>query len=124
MSALNEEALRELVAVHADLLNAGEEEADRFVQQQPALDSEAMAYLYLALRLKRMLVPVPVPPPFRRRLRQELLTADDADGSIARHIRRHPVWVGAAAAGSLVPLVGLFLFWRRRQRTHALSNAS
>lgn len=124
MSALSEEALQNILAVHADLLNEGEEEADRFVQQQWGLGPEAMAYLLLALRLKRMLVPVAMPPGFREQLRHDLLAGEGPDDSIVRRIRRHPVWVGAAAAGSLVPLLGLLLFWRRRQRAQALPNAS
>ena len=124
MSKLSEESLRDLLAAHADLLNEDQEEAERFVREQSSLGPETLAYLLLALRLKRMLVPVVVPQQFRRQLREQLLAGGESRGSLIVRMRRHPVWMGAAAAGSLLPLLGLLFFWRRRQRAHGVPSAS
>lgn len=121
---MNDEALPDILAIHADKLNKGELEANRFLQQQEPLPPETAALFALAGRLNGLLRPVQIPAPFRERLRRQLLASQEVEVSVGRRLRRHPFWMGAAAIGSLVPLLGLFIFWRRRQRSHPLPGAA
>ncbi|HSM58672.1 MAG TPA: hypothetical protein VK879_21135 [Candidatus Sulfomarinibacteraceae bacterium] len=125
---MGNDALLDLLSAHADALNQGQESVGRLLRSYPALPPGARPMLALAWQLKQTLVPVPVPPSFRAELRRQLHTAA-GEGRPAPMVvstggRWRPLWMGAAALGSLLPLLGLLLFWRRRQRTHPLAGAT
>lgn len=125
---MDNEALQDLLTAHADALNQGQESVGRLLRSHPALPPGARPLLALAWQLKQTLVPVPVPPSFRVDLRQQLHAAASEDRPAPMVVstggRRRPLWMGAAALGSILPLLGLLLFWRRRQRTHSLAGAT
>ncbi len=138
--ALTQDALLDLLSRHADALNQNERLAARLLQKQrSSLPSDVLALLVLAQQLKRLLVPLGAPQPFRRDLRrrltgarlagpEEILPAIDINSGLPGLARRvgaqaagnRPLLVGAAAVGSLLPLLGLLFFWRKRQRTEPL----
>lgn len=116
---MDNDTLQDLLWAHADALNQGQEDVARLLLSYPSLPPGARPLLALAWQLKRVLAPTPVPEPFKAELQQALLAV--ARGEQAAPVvavgRRRPLWMGAAALGSLLPLLGLLLFWRRRQRT-------
>lgn len=110
-----------ILSTHADRLIEGENIAQRFVQRQASLPPEVVSLLSLAHRVRRVLVPVAVPEPFRRELREELLAHSDKHLAPAPERSLRLLWYSLAAAGSVLPLLGIFV-WRRRRRsdTHTL----
>ncbi len=114
---MNHRDLVELLARHADLLNAGDDRTNTYVRQY-GLSDDAAALLHLARSAKAALKPVDPRIGFQAQLHRELMQADPwytlaTPGRIGRK-----VWVGAATIGSLVSLAGL-VFWFRRQREEA-----
>jgi hypothetical protein len=136
---LTQDALLDLLSRHADALNQNERNALRLLQKQRSpLPSDALALLALARELKQLLVPLGAPQPFRRELRRQLTSTPQVtlagmgnNGRLPDLARRvgaqaagnRPLLVGAAALGSILPLLGLLFFWRKRQRTEPLPGA-
>lgn len=124
---MDNNSLQDLLAAHAEALNQGQEGVSQLLQSYPSLPPNGRPLLALAWQLKRALVPVPVPASFKAELRQSLLSAAGGERQAPMVVGRggrRPLWMGAAAVGSLLPLLGLLLFWRRRQRTHPLAGAT
>jgi hypothetical protein len=121
---LLEEQLLDLLAAHADALNEGEDRADHLLAGSPELPSDIAALFLLALGLKRLLVPLAAPPVFRRRLHDDLTTCREV--TLRTGSQRGPrfLWLGAAAAGSLLPVLGFLFLRRRRQREGELVTAT
>lgn len=113
---MDNKAQIDFLSIHADRLIEGEHRARRFVQQQTALPADMRSLLLLAHRVRQALAPVAVPEPFRRRLRDDLLahSEDYLTADSERSLR--PLWYSLAAAGSVLPLLGIFV-WRRRRRS-------
>ena len=116
---MNYNARLTLLSMHADRLNEGEEQAERFLQRQAPLGPDMLALLSLARRLKQALAPVPVPDPFRAQLRHDLVAYVGETGKVHGSRSRKPLWYSLAAVGSVLPLLGIFV-WRRRRRSHTL----
>lgn len=104
------------LSIHADRLIEGDEQARRFVQKQITLPRDVEGLLSLARRLKRTLVPVPLSEPFRRQLREDLLAHSERHAMSESERSLRPLWYSLAAVGSVLPLVGIFV-WRRRRRS-------
>jgi hypothetical protein len=84
--------------------------------RQP-LDAQAQAVVALVDRVRDVLVPIQPSPAFVHALGQSLLHAAGADRPTLRQRYRGWIWLGLAAAGSLVSLVGLTAYvLRHRQR--------
>lgn len=118
---MDEQARIDLLSTHADRLIQGDEEARRFVQQQTTLSPDMKYLLSLAQRVRRALTPVAVPEPLRRELREDLLAHSEKylatnSGRSLRPRNLRPLWYSLAAAGSVLPLLGIFV-WRRRRRS-------
>ena len=109
---------------YADALNAGPEAAQRLLQQHPAEAAELASLLHLAWQLKQLLVPLAAPAGFKTELRRGLLQTEFRAGDASARAYPRTVWMSAAAIGSLLPLLGLLVFWRRRQRAQALPTPS
>lgn len=120
---MNHDAQLTLLATYADRLNRGEAYADRLLRRHGPLPLELLALLALARRLKRALTPTPVPEPFRTQLQRDLLASYEPAPVPERNRRRRPLWYSLAAVGSVLPLLGIVV-WRRRRRSHTLINAS
>ncbi|HZD11466.1 MAG TPA: hypothetical protein VE553_09000 [Candidatus Binatia bacterium] len=119
MTQMNYNARLTLLSMHADRLNEGEEPAERFLQRQVHLGPDMLALLSLARRLKQALTPVPVPDPFRAQLRDDLVARWGETEARQEGRSRRPLWYSLAAVGSVLPLLGIFV-WRRRRRSHTL----
>jgi hypothetical protein len=101
--------LAEILALHAEALNAGKEQADLLLARYPEQSSELAALLWLARSVQSALVPVKPRPAFSASLRQELARQRPADDDDSRRL----LWWGAAL-GSALSVAGLvFLIIRR-----------
>ena len=109
--------LVELLASHADLLNAGEEQADAYSARYGSRD-EISALFLLARRLKLALAPVSPGAAYREQLYGELAQTPGQIVVSTSPSYGRKVWFGAATVGSLLSLAGL-VFWLRRHRDDA-----
>lgn len=109
-------ARESFLSTHADRLIAGDEHARRFVQQQVYLPPDVTDLLSLARRLKRTLVRVSLSESFRRQLQEDLLAHSGKKMTTESERSLRPLWYSLAAVGSVLPLVGIFV-WRRRRRS-------
>lgn len=104
-----------LLSAHADRLNEGLAAADSFIRRQGGLAPDMAALLSLARRLKQTLVPVAAPEPFRTQLYNELVIHSELSYSTPWPKVRRPLVYSLAAIGSVLPLLGIVV-WRRRRR--------
>lgn len=105
-----------LLSAHADSLNEGEGAAARFLERHGPLGPDLLALLSLALRLKRALTPLQAPEEFRTRLYGELVAHSHPSARSDWHNMRRPLYYSLAAIGSVLPLLGIVV-WRRRKRS-------
>lgn len=113
---MNERTTREILAAHAEQLNAGLSGPAAY----PAMNSDQLLtlepLLQLAEQLYHALTPVSPSPAFVRKLGQELaLAAARSQLSIIERYRRE-ILMAAAALGSALSVLGLVLFYLFRQR--------
>jgi hypothetical protein len=113
---MNERTTREILAAHAEQLNAGLSGPAAY----PAMNSDQLLVLepllQLAEQLYHALTPVSPSPAFVRKLGQELaLAAARSQLSIIERYRRE-LLMAAAALGSALSVLGLVLFYLFRQR--------
>lgn len=109
-----------LLSIHADKMNEGQESAARFLRRQAPLAHDLLALISLAQRLKDALTPLAAPEPFRSQLHHDLLSHSDwSRRPLAPErrwrISRRPLYYSLAAVGSVLPLLGIVV-WRRRRR--------
>jgi hypothetical protein len=83
------------------------------------LPLEMLTLFALARRLKQTLTPVATPEPFRTQLQKDLLASYEPAYDSDKERGRGPLWYSLAAVGSILPLLGLVV-WRRRRRSNTL----
>lgn len=105
-----------LLSAHADSLNEGEGAAARFLQRHRSLAPDMLALLSLAWRLKQALIPIEAPEEFRARLYSDLVAHSHPSPRSDWHNMRRPLYYSLAAVGSVLPLLGIVV-WRRRKRS-------
>lgn len=105
-----------LLSAHADSLNEGEGAAARFLQRHSSLAPEMVSLLSLAWRLKQALVPVQAREEFRAQLYSDLLAHSHYSRNKGWRNMRRPLYYSLAAVGSMLPLLGIVV-WRRRRRS-------
>ena len=113
---------RELVTVlcaHADALNRGVDTAAQYLSDFPDDSAELVSLFRLAASVQAVLVPVRAPMMFVSRLRKELMTFSQSEIPVKTPVSAQKVlWVGVAAAGSVLSVTGLvFLVLRRLKGT-------
>jgi hypothetical protein len=118
----------EILATHADRLNAGTNEEAAYLATLPERQDTLQPLLALARKVKDALVPVQPDPAFHENLRLSLLAAAHqwsasrlslrAEGSTKSQrpvhlFRRHrkEILIGAAAVGSVVSVAGIVAYW-------------
>jgi hypothetical protein len=118
----------EILATHADKLNAGTNEEAKYLATLPEHHDTLYPLLSLARKVKDALAPVEPDPAFCENLRLSLLAAArqrsasrpslQAEGSIKSQrpvhlFRRHrkEILIGAAAVGSVVSVAGIVAYW-------------
>lgn len=116
---MKEVELANLLAAQAEALVSGTDEKQWLADYHSHQLEAAEPLMEVARLLRRVLVPVPTPAPFRSQLRRDLFSGAEtparAKGSVTISTGRRPrMWLGAAAVGSILSLVGLLFFWRRR----------
>jgi hypothetical protein len=118
---MDERIEREILAAHADRLNAG---LKGFAAYPPMTSDQRRTLeplLRLAERLCQALVPVEPSPAFVQGLGQELAQAAARSQLSLVERYRKTILVTAATLGSVLSLVGLVLFYLFRQRDTAQS---
>lgn len=110
---MEEKALLNLLAAHADALNRGEAiNTTDWLADYPSEVGRIVSLLQLAWAVKQVLVPVYPSALFKSELRQQLAQAEvisSANGSSHR-----AMWWGAALIGSALSITGL-AFWLLRR---------
>jgi hypothetical protein len=107
--------LATILAAHADALMLGNDTADQFLADYPEAAAELRPLFRLAAAVHSVLVPVKAPVTFVTRLRRELM-----DYSRPNIVVRAPIsgqkilWMGVAAAGSVLSVTGLVFLVARR----------
>jgi hypothetical protein len=107
---------REILATHAEQLNAGLRGTAAYPSMSVEQQSSLAPLLQLAELLADVLILVQPSPIFVQRLGQELALAA-VKGQLSLFGRyRKGILLGLATIGSTLSLVGLFKFYRLRQR--------
>jgi hypothetical protein len=113
----------EILATHADKLNAGVNEEAAYLATLPEHQDTLQPLLALARKVKDALAPVEPDPAFCENLRLSLLAAahqrlasrlSSTKSQRSVHLfRRHrkEILIGAAAVGSVVSVAGIVAYW-------------
>ena len=113
----------EILATHADKLNAGTNEEAAYLATLPEHQDTLEPLLALARKVKDALAPVEPAPAFCENLRLSLLAAarqrlasplSSTKSQRPTHLfRRHrkEILIGAAALGSVVSVAGIVAYW-------------
>jgi hypothetical protein len=109
----------EILAAHADVLNAGEDRSQDYVTMFPAQQGELMALFHVAALAKRTLEPVEPSANFRQQLGSSLTqAAQERILPVTAHdqplVNRDLVIRAAAAGSALAGASVLALMWRSR----------
>ena len=103
--------LVDLLTMHADALNAGQDQTESLAL---LYGDEVAPLLQLARAVKQVLVPVSPPAGFTTQLHHDLMQYDRNVTIVATHPNQRGWWVGAATVGSLLSLAILLLVRRHR----------
>lgn len=122
MKQMNHDGQATLLTTYTDGLGHGLPHSDRLLWQFGPLPLEMLTLFALARRLKQTLTPLAAPEPFRTQLQQDLLASFEPAYDSESDRGRRPLWYSLAAVGSILPLLGLVV-WRRRRRSHTLVGA-
>ena len=113
----------EILATHADKLNAGVNEEAAYLATLPEHQETLQPLLALARKVKDALAPVEPAPAFCENLRLSLLAAarqrlvsrlSSAKSQRPTYLfrrRRKEILIGAAAVGSVVSVAGIVAYW-------------
>ena len=127
----------EILATHADKLNAGANEEAEYLATLPKHPDALQSLLTLARKAKDALIPVEPDPAFRENLRLSLLAAAhqraaprSSQTKSQRHAQpfsrhRKEILIGAAALGSVVSVAGIVAYLihtREAKAQHTPSN--
>ena len=124
--------LIEILATHADKLNAEADEETEYLATLPEHQATLQPLLTVARKVKDVLAPVEPDPAFRENLRLSLLATAHQQlvfrlGSTRPRLPVHPlkisrkeVLIGAAALGWVVSVAGIVAYWihTRTAKTH------
>jgi len=121
MTQMNYDAQLTLLSGYTERLNEGEDRAERYLRRHAPLAPDFIALVELARRLKQVLAPIPVSESFRSQLHQDLISYYEGVVSPDDDGEWRPAWFRLAALGSLLPLVGIIVWRRRRSQLLASS---
>ena len=103
-----DKVLAEVLVAYADDLNKGVAERGAYLKQVPGQRDELEALLHLTEQLKRALVPIRPSLKFVNNLAQQLAVGSDMESSVRSH--RRGIFIGAAAVGSALSVIGLVAY--------------
>jgi hypothetical protein len=107
--------LASILSAHADGLISGDDRSDQFLLDFPEAAAELRPLFNLAASIQAVLVPVKAPVAFVNRLRHDLMNYSGPEISVKGPLSGQRIlWMGVAAAGSVLSVTGLALWvWRR-----------
>ena len=112
-----DKVLTEILAAHADALSQKRVNRDMYLRQvsNSKQHEELESLLRLTEQLERTLVPVQPSPAFVKNLIRQLVVTSDKE--LARPARGYRRWmfIGAAAVGSLLSVVGIVAYLLRNR---------
>jgi hypothetical protein len=113
--AMSSKTLVEALAAYADDLNRRMVDREIYLRQYPDQRDELEALLHLTERLKQALVPVQPSAAFVKSLARQLTAVDG--GKVMQAIRGHrrEIFIGAAAIGSALSVIGLVAYLVRNR---------
>lgn len=115
---MNRWGLTTILAAHADGLVKGKDTAAQLLADYPDAAAELGPLFRLAASIEAALVPVKAPVAFVGRLRQDLMSYSTAEvPEKASILGQKALWVGVAAAGSVLSVTGVALLVARRLKT-------
>jgi len=103
-------ALVEALLAYADDLNRGMAHRETYLSQVPDQRDELEALLRLTERLKQALVPVRPSATFVETLAQQWVVADGEKVMQMVRAHRREIFIGAAAVGSALSVIGLVAY--------------
>ena len=117
---MNRRELATILAAHADGLIKGNDTAAQLLRDYPEAAAELGSLFRLAASIEAVLVPVKAPVTFVGRLRHDLMSYSTAEVPEKASISGQKVlWMGVAAAGSVLSVTGVALLVARRLKTSA-----
>ena len=117
--------LATILAAHADGLIKGKDTAAQLLTDYPDAAAELAPLFRLAASLQAILVPVKAPVTFVGRLHKDLMNYSPAEIPEKAPVSGQKVlWVGVAAAGSVLSVTGLVLLVIRRLKTSGKQTAT
>ncbi len=107
--------LASILSAHADGLISGDDRSDQFLLDFPEDAAELRPLFNLAASIQTVLVPVKAPVAFVNRLRHDLMNYSAPEIYVKAPLSGQRIlWMGVAAAGSVLSVTGLALWvWRR-----------
>ena len=118
MEPMTENEFEDVLAVHADALNRGEELSEQLLTGRAEQSEELTTLFQLAAALKAALMPVSALA-FKSKLGHELVSYGPPIVVLGRSVskRKARAWLAVAAAGSLLSTAGVVALLLRRVRT-------
>lgn len=109
---MSDKALAEALMSYADDLNQGQVDRQVYLEKVSGRDEELETLLHLTEQIKRALVPVYPSPTFVKNLARQLAAVDDKNVARLGLMRGHrrEVFIGAAALGSALSVLGLVAY--------------
>jgi hypothetical protein len=107
---MKEKVLKEVLALQANGLNAGEEDLRTYLTMVPGQQRDLESLMTLAARVKKALLPVEPSPAFVQGLRRSLMAMarrKQPGGSLS--VRRG-LLIGAATLGSALSVAGIIAY--------------
>lgn len=105
-----DKVLADILVAYADSLNRGVANREPYLKQVPSQRHEVEALLRLTEQIKRALVPVRPSPVFVKNLARQLVAADNKNMVQLMRSHRRGVFIGVAAVGSALSVLGLVAY--------------
>jgi len=107
---MEEKMLREILALQANDLNAGEDDPQTYLAMVSGQQDELESLMTVAARVKQALLPVEPSSAFVRSLRRSLLAMTGRKRSGASLLAKRGLLIGAAALGSALSVAGIIAY--------------
>jgi hypothetical protein len=112
---MNDKEIAEVLMAYADDLNRGAVDRGKYLERVSGHGDELEALLHLAERLKRTLVPIRPSLTFVNDLARQLAFSGSGEAEHAARGHRREIFIGAAAIGSALSVIGLVAYLVRNR---------
>jgi hypothetical protein len=112
---MNDKEVAEVLMAYADDLNRGAVDREKYLERVSGHGDELEALLHLTERLKRTLVPIRPSLTFVNNLARQLAFSGGGEAEYKARGHRREIFIGAAAIGSALSVIGLVAYLIRNR---------